>query len=500
MKKSIFLISLIGLLLAQVSCEQTKTKNEDPTKVGMTKKGPITVATKPMKVLANWSQIVGNSISLKDTFPLQLMARFIVEGDNVDCQQFYLTPKATTGTPTKATAATTRSLPSDTAFSITVCQFEMFADWMEATLFQKNQSTALATFPGPYQVGRQHKDAIQAVGIGDTGCRASDCDADGGVNTKFKNVIQDVLKSTTNPDFVLHVGDFRYYNENSHPDSWHKWYMEFFRPAQPLLDLTPMAFIRGNHEECQGYEGYWYGERWYQFFEPTTSSIVASCVGNTASLGAPWFFDVAAKNTSSTKASWPHRIVMIDNSPDKKNFAPQYFDSVLEEMATNFKTALQYSQGRDSWWVMHQPLWNFPNKYSSKPSQQALLRALGDTTNMVNGLCDGTLCNPLAIMSGHAHMYQLVDFHKKNWPIQYVLGHGGVHTLNSGTDSSKTPYDFDAPKPYDRTIGPFKGWVSKIYHQNGFLIWNRNQNSAQFPSGWKTQNCMLNTNCVVVSP
>lgn len=444
-------------------------------------------------VLAHWSQIVGNSSSTQDVLPLQLMARFIVEGSGQSCSAFALTPSSYLATPTPPTAATTRSVtPADTAFAITVCQFEMYADWMHADLTAQGQTQVLATFPGPYTIGRKNKDQLVAFGIGDTGCRASDCDAYQGVNVAFKHVVEAMVNEKVAPDFAVHVGDYRYYHETTAPDAWYKWYMEFFRPAQPLLDTTPIALIRGNHEECDGNEGYWYGTRWYQFFEPTTSAQVTSCPAGTARLDPPWAFDVGVKTDSNT-VHWPQRLVMVDNSPDRWNYTN--FDSVVTHMGTNFQTALTLSAGHDTWWLMHKPLWSYPNRYASTGTQNALLEALGDTQNISQTLCPNATCNPQAVMAGHVHMYQQVDFHDLDWPIQYILGHGGVRPL-TGSNKTNASYPFATPDGQHT----FTGTINLIYGQNGFLKWTRSLNSLHTPSGWLAENCLLGQSCVVVSP
>ena len=277
------------------------------------------------------------------------------------------------------------------------------------------------------------------IGLGDTGCRASDCQADNQKNTRFANVIQEVLAQAPTPDFVVHVGDYRYYNENLETDAWWKWNIEFFRPAQPLLDVAPIALSRGNHEECDGEEGYWYGERWYQFFEATTSDAVTPCPSGGLALNPTWSFDVALK-TMATSATLPHRVVMIGNSPDPKNFGCQHysptsssceqFHGVVEKMAEHFSLAIEQSAAfaanySDSsvWWAMHKPLWNYPNKYASGGTEDAMAMALGNAPNqkISKTLCPRGKCLPSAIMAGHAHMYQRSVFDPVTWPPQYVL-------------------------------------------------------------------------------
>lgn len=87
----------------------------------------------------------------------------------------------------------------------------MFADWESAVLIKNGNSTSLDTFPGPYEIGRKHKDEIVAIGFGDTGTRVDSIK--NGKNVCFTKVVADMLKSVSNPDFAVHVGDFRYIHE-----------------------------------------------------------------------------------------------------------------------------------------------------------------------------------------------------------------------------------------------------------------------------------------------
>lgn len=447
-------------------------------------------------VLAHWSQIVANPLATQSTAPLKLMARFVVDGAGAECTDFEIHPVPANATSPAAVG--TRTVAADPAFPITVCQFEMFSDWDHGTLHATGDPTVLATFPGPHRVGRIHSGELVVVGIGDTGCRESDCDADHGVNVRFEKVVSEALAAVPEPDFVFHVGDFRYYEENDEPDSWAKWQMDFFTPAQPLLDKAPVALIRGNHEQCTGDEGYWYGVRFFQFFEPTTSDQVASCDDGTTSFLPTWYFDVGVQASGGMEAWSKQRIVMIDDSPDSKNFPESEWPQVVSELTRNYGDALTAGQGAgDVWWLSHKPLWNYPNQYANTGTQTAVLTALGNQGSVDTTLCDQGECSPRGMFSGHAHNYQQIDFGNVDWPIQYVLGHGGVQPL-TGTDETDSEYEYSIPSPFGSET--YEGDTTVIFNQNGFFRLTRSRSSLSTPSGWIVENCLLGEACVRVSP
>lgn len=485
-------LGLVGLLLLHFACATQQRTAQTAAKPEM----ETGAAAYAPAILAHWSQIVRDPVAAPGTWPLVIVARFVVDGAGADCGDFEMQPVPVGASG--ATRASTRSVTADPAFPITVCQLEMNDDWNQGTLLAQGDPTVLATFPGPHRVGRIHPGELVAVGIGDTGCRASDCDADGGVNVRFKNVIGEVLTAVPAPDFVLHVGDYRYYEENSEPDSWDKWKMDFFAPAQPLLNVAPVAFVRGNHEQCTGDEGYWYGVRFFQFFEPTTSEQVASCDEGTPNLLSTWAFDVGVYDTSDMEPWSKQRIVMIDDSPDSKNFPSSRWPQVVSEISANFADALAAGQGaRDVWWLTHKPLWNYPNQYANPATQTAVFEALGNHGSIDYTLCDQGQCTPRAILSGHAHNYQQTDFGNVDWPIQYVLGHGGVQPL-TGTDASGLEYDYSVPSAFGSET--YAGDTTAVFNQNGFLRLTRSPSSLTTPSGWIVEDCLLGKTCVKVSP
>lgn len=228
------------------------------------------------------------------------------------------------------------------------------------------------------------------VTLGDTGCKIQS-----GQNCNwsykeianwwpFPNIIQNAAKA--DPDLVIHVGDYRYYNENVTPDTWHYWFQDFFKPAQALLLKAPWAFRRGNHEQCIDTSGkIWYGAGFLFLF----GTLAEACPDPATEPGPrnlkTWHFDVAVGGIDTDSSSkTAHRFVMIDTSNGGKGVQGTHFDDAVK--ASN--------SANGSWWVSHIP---------------------------------GT------VLLGHQHMFQQVEFFDPVtgrgdyvWPQSYIVGHRGV--------------------------------------------------------------------------
>lgn len=89
--------------------------------------------------------------------------------------------------------------------------------------------------------------------VGDTGCR-------GGHRENCKTewgwpAISKMAATRSNPDVILHVGDYHYRERCGAFDcgyTWAAWEADFFKPAERggLLRKAPWMFVRGNHESC----------------------------------------------------------------------------------------------------------------------------------------------------------------------------------------------------------------------------------------------------------
>jgi Calcineurin-like phosphoesterase len=113
----------------------------------------------------------------------------------------------------------------------------------------------------------------RVVVIGDTGCRNAPkykqkCE---GVVDPSKGetrwIFDEVANSASDPPphLVIHVGDYRYKNED-HKDQWPDWKNDFFEPASELLAAAPWITARGNHDVCFKKSDGWKGDGWRLFF------------------------------------------------------------------------------------------------------------------------------------------------------------------------------------------------------------------------------------------
>jgi len=182
----------------------------------------------PGSVLAAWSQIVGPGETASS--PPAVVARFVVQGTGQDCGAFTLRSVPETAGLKPAP----RNNPDPSSFPITLCQAPLPADWSLVALVENQQPTHISMangggpevlFSGAGRIGRKHKGEILMITIGDTGCRGkkdqAHCSA-GDADWPFYNLLK-TAASRYDPDFVIHVGDFRYYQEGNTPDTWHFW-------------------------------------------------------------------------------------------------------------------------------------------------------------------------------------------------------------------------------------------------------------------------------------
>ena len=150
---------------------------------------------------------------------------------------------------------------------------------------------------------------------------------------------------------------------------------------------------------------------------------------------------------------------------------------------------------------MHKPLWYYPKKgreekpNKNKETKRSLFKALVEMNRLEQGICAAEPCNIDAILSGHLHMYQFVEFPKGHWPDQYVLGHGGVdmkiRPKKAGIIENKTlGYVIPTSQTGKPEQGPYQADIELIYKKSGFLVWTYTQPTAGNASGWSAINCL----------
>ena len=423
-------------------------------------------------VLAAWSQIVGDGGQGSP----QIVARIVVQGAGADCGDF-LVVTAPDGAPQPGLTA--RTNPDTSAFPVTVCQGALDSQ-VEAWLLTDSSEQAIllwqlsdgggassgpkANGQGPAFIGASGN-ALVLASIGDTGCRGDSDQPDctlGSSDWPYQQIAEDVAGA--DPDFLIHVGDYRYFFETTTPDTWDYWLTELFLPARDLLLAVPQVLVRGNHEQCPVDGSIWYGEGYLYLLEPNTSDTTSLCGQNGDQLD-PWYFDVTDPASSSS-----FRFVVLDTAVGS---LPQ----------ADAQTALGFSAGQNSWWTAHHPFLGLYFSGSSAVFPESSLQSSLDSALQATGtsLCTSGNCSPATFLSGHIHTYQKTHFYASGqttgaWtaPRQVIVGNSGVDLRGSLSPVPCTVTGM--PAPFDTS----EGVVDEV-DQFGYILWTR---STTDTSGW----------------
>ena len=458
------------------------------------------------QVLAAWSQFIDNN----GTGDTRIAGRFILDGAGRDCSDYSFQ-----NVPDGATlSAVNRTNPNASDFPVSVCQATFPKEWFEINLLDKNnqrvkvQSTNEAPSKGPVQsefslqgpafIGTQHKDEIRLLAIGDSGCsivtyadtKRSDQSAKPCAPETWP--LHEISKAASleAPDLIVHVGDYRYWNEpgTASPasrDRWEGWKGDFFRPAQPLLIKAPWAFTRGNHENCN--RG-WYGDGFY-YFLGHHETIVPNC-GSGNRRDRNWTVNIPAKIDSSGQAIPEHNLLMIDTAPSSRR--------LKSEIKNNFNRAIAYSAGKSIWWVTHRPIvsleyYNGGWKLDDYETLTRFSETLDGQNRDISSLCHAGTCYPSLMLFGHEHFYQYIKF---SMPAPHT-----VITGNSGTYSHDATGLKQSPCSYNGFEKAFDGMSGTVDWSNahGYMVWSRTHNSVKYQAtGWNErpefiQNVQLGT-------
>lgn len=296
--------------------------------------------------------------------------------------------------------AAVRAMPSD-SFPVLVCQQRLDA--------------APVRLPGMARPAAAPPTGVRrVVGIGDTGCRASEQNCADPASWPFAQVAHAVLGA--NGDLTVHVGDYIYRETvrdcgGLQPcgDNWKAWRADWFAPVGELLAARPWVFARGNHEDCT--RG---GRGWFLFFDPRDVPA-GGCAGTTdpyavqvPGVGTLLIMDTACAPWYST-GCWP-----LDGQNDSTRAIPAYAAQLARLPAL-------VPAGQPAWLVTHVPTWarDFPGQPDSVGAfilQSALRRAFPT----------GELPPAVALsLVGHVHAWEALDFAAPRTPL-LVLGDGGT--------------------------------------------------------------------------
>lgn len=474
--------------------------------------GPSPLSAPDGSVMAAWTQITGNGSKQGDLTGLVRVA-LAGTGGQTACDSYNLQVLGDATAPTPALKARQNAVPSK--FPVTVCEAPADPKWNTIVLTTGGKKAPLwlpdgaagpyASFPTLHAVGRRNGGQIQMVTVGDTGCRDNSQQSCTSSATWPFGTLSDAAAAQT-PDFVLHVGDYRY-SHKGHSDSWKYWYEEFFYPARNLLLTSPWVMVRGNHEAC-GYDNPTpvdapWGTGWFYFLQHHDAANSLSCPADSTestpdptAYQPPWYFDVGVIGGGTLRA--PHRIIVMDSSTDTPS----------SKQVANFTTMLGDTAATNSaWWTGHRPIWGI-NPYSPVSALEANLEQ--DLTTALKSFSQGTPCwadsnlpcSLRTMIAGHIHNLERVLFFgtgskSQSWirPMQYVSGNSGV-VLTPPMQAS--PCAFKVPQYSPSTFGPNLAATVDWQNAFGFTLWERDPLTQEL-SGWKETRYLLDGGTVVPS-
>ena len=311
--------------------------------------------------------------------------------------------------------------------------------------------------------------------IGDTGCRVvAGYDIFQACNDPklwpFEKVAGNA--AATQPDLVIHVGDYHYREspcksgDAGCADSpwgygFDAWRADFFQPARKLLAAAPWIVVRGNHESCNRA-----GQGWWRFLDPRPLSPMQDCnvaadddIGNYSDAYAVPLGRHADTQFLIFDSSW---VGLAPLTP-------------ADLMYRNYRAELEHAfalgaRTPRAWFVDHHPVLGFasnPGKpespYPGNAGLQSVLRSL---------FADALFpANVEAVLSGHNHVLEIVDFSSPH-PPQLITGNGG--------DWLDEP--FPVPFPAHAVVAPGAAAANVVATSRfGFMTMER------YGPGWRMQ-------------
>lgn len=330
------------------------------------------------------------------------------------------------------------SRPAPPQFPTTVCELVVPLGARNAVLVRPTVAAAVV-HPANLELPLPRWTASTRPGtigiIGDTGCRVTtagpnqDC-ANHQTGWPFPGIATSAAM-VTHPDLVIHVGDYLYRDDPAQASdaaanpgctasldrfSWACVVADFFRPAEGLLAVAPVALTRGNHEDCRT--------------PPATGGA-----------GAAWFRYLADELRGNGSCSLYPAPVEIDAgvlhllSVDSSFADPTDSGSLMDQAiyTRQFEAVNQAAgqqPGHDYFVFTHKPVWMVRSAGPPPETFTPVLdKAVSSTT--LGRLAD----NIRMVISGHAHLYQVIDFNTTR-PPQVTVGFSGGDPLEQGPNDA----------------------------------------------------------------
>ena len=293
-----------------------------------------------------------------------------------------------------AATMTVRDAP-DAAFPVLTCALPLPAG-------------AQQVMTGSHTIALPSHPAQRILIFGDSGCRLKGKEVQA-CNDPRQWPFAEIARraAAMKPDVVIHVGDY-YYRESPcpaaatgcqgspHGDNWASWDADFFTPSQPLFDVAPWVFARGNHEDCQrGAPG------WFRFIDAGETPLACPAVD------AALKVDLGGLN-----------LYVIDGADADDLLAPAEPVKHFADQLDALKADLAHGKG---WIVTHRPIWGVTFQHQRGPLGPGNVAL--DKTEQV-AIAHRDLGGVQMIVAGHVHDFAAIDYGPTR-PAQLVAGTGG---------------------------------------------------------------------------
>lgn len=315
-------------------------------------------------------------------------------------------------------------------------------DGARDALIEPTTTVAATVYPGNLQPplpewpvnGRPRSIAV----IGDAGCEVPSSTVGSTQNQDCQNdwplePLSAHAAVQSHPDLVVHVGDYVYReapegandatpgcDSQGQAADWACLIKDFLRPAQAFLAEAPFVFARGNHEDCTPSK-VGRGAEWFRYFA-TVPRKNNECYSlpqvqtEPVQINAGTLHFVLFDSSSASESNQPNQV-------QAARFA-KWFNEVNDLAANHPK--------HDYFLITHKPLWMV------KQASSAGVTWINPTlASAVRQTAKGALADNIdLVLSGHLHMYQMLDFLKSTRPPQLTVGSSGT-TLDTPPDDTK---------------------------------------------------------------
>ena len=279
---------------------------------------------------------------------------------------------------------------------------------------------------------------VDTIGIfADTGCRIDDSRVQS-CNDPNEWPLEQIVESVVaaQPDLIFDPGDYVYREIKCPSDKLERcegtlgpaagfpfsetdqgWIQEFFEPARAMFSVAPIAFLRGNHEDCgRG------GNGWFLYLDPFEYSM-ATCdpvvrdgklVAAAPQATPSWTFDVLISTARTL------RVAMVDSAyGSDRNLTPW-----IPTQRTMYQQAYDLTKpvaGVESWLQTHRPVFGMISS-TLLPRDDPFAEPWTSDGQMIASY--GLLDHYDMILSSHLHLAQVIQI--PGQPASVVVGNGGA--------------------------------------------------------------------------